>query len=697
MKNLILFLIFFPFLISANDKKLPSKIDAVTVYLSGAEVSRSSICNLSAGTTEVIFTGLSHKIDESSIQISGLQGVSILSISYDINYLVKKEGSPESELLQSQIEMFESKIAFLKNKIAGLVEEEQVLNANRAVGTRLRPLDLENIKQVSTYYRERITAIKDDIFSTNLEINNIAKDVRAIQKQMTELNNAPEKEEGRLIIKFDAPMDANLNLKMKYTVTDAGWIPNYDIKSKDINTPLNLTYKAHVYQKTGNNWNNVKIILSTGNPSVMMSKPNLGAKFLNFTNGYRPRNNTTKKQRYVYNPSVNQVTGTILDESGAPLPGANILVKGTNNGTQTDFDGYFSLDVKSGHELVVSYLGFHNESIPIYSSVMNVRLEEDAAALEEVVVSGYGTQRKNAFTGAVSSVDINRTLSGKSAGIHVRGNSSVKGANSYTSAPQPPLYVIDGIVTEGFVDGDLDENEIQSVEVLKGESALAIYGQRGNNGIIIITTKKSTAQDDVTSTKFVIKKPYSIASDGDITVIEVNTFKLEAKYEYFAAPIINENVFLTTTFSDWEKLNLLPGETSIYFKGTYAGKTTIDPYTTKKKMTVSMGIDPNITVTRKQNKSFKSKSFMGSNRILDRAYDLEVKNNKSVAIELRLVDRIPISQDKEIKVDDIEKNQAKYEAEKGLLTWELNLSPQETKTESFSFMVKYPKHKRISI
>ena len=515
---------------------------------------------------------------------------------------------------------------------------------------------------------------------------------------MAELNNTPEKEQGEIKIKFDAPIASKLNLIVTYQVEDAGWIPNYDIKSKDINTPLSLSYKAHVYQKTGNDWNNVNIILSTGNPTINVAKPNLSTKYLNYTNGYQNRNmNTTKKKRYVYNPSVRQVTGTVVDDSGAPLPGASIVVKGTSNGTQTDFDGHFSLDVQNGQELAVSYIGFNNTQIPIYSSVMNIRLDQNIAylndvalELDEVVVTGYGTQRKSHTTASVSSV-----VSGRISGVKTEGSKKLRGSSSVRT--KQPRYIIDGVPSSGFEDGDLDMNEIQSVEVLKGKKATAIYGSRGADGIILITTKKSSIQDDVTTTKFVIKKPYSIVSDGDITSIEINTFKLDATYLYLAAPIINENVFLTTTFDNWEQYNLLPGEASIYFKGTYAGKTTIDPYTTKKEMTVSLGIDQNIAVTRKQNNNFKSKSFTGSNRILDKMYDLEIKNNKAVAIDIKLVDRIPISQQKEIKVDDIETFDANYDAKKGLLLWEMNLKPQTTEKKSFSFQVKYPKGQRISI
>ncbi len=386
----------------------------------------------------------------------------------------------------------------------------------------------------------------------------------------------------------------------------------------------------------------------------------------------------------------------VTDESGEPLPGVNVVVKGTRNGTQTDFDGYFSIQTNEGSELSFSYIGYHVDTIPIYSSVMNVRMEEDVSTLDEVVVTAQGIRKKHHSLGfAVSSVTA-EYLDGKTAGLNVRGSSS-RNWETPKATLKPPLYIIDGVPVADFVAGDLDENEIQSIDVLKGKEATAVYGTDGHHGVVVITTKKSTLKEDATNTRFVIKKPYSVASDSDITAIEINTFTLKAAYEYFAAPLVNENVFLTTTFSDWEQYQLLPGEASVYFKGGYAGKTTIDPYTTQKEMVISLGIDPNITVTRKQNKNFKSKSFTGSNRILDRTYDLEVKNNKTTAIDLKLMDRIPISQNKEIKLDDIVLNDADYEKTKGLLTWKLKLKAQETSKKQFSFQVKYPKYKHISI
>ena len=407
MKKLVLLLIILPFALLGKDPEVTSTIKEVTIYLNGAQITRTAACKLPSGASEIILTGLSTKIDESTIQISGLQAVSILAMSYDINYLAKEVSTSETLELQEDIAALEGQIAALKNSISGLEEEEQLIYANRSINNRLQSFDLEKIKAVSTYYRTRITEIKDEIFKTNRKINSLNSDIRAITSQMAEINNAPEKEQGEIKIKFDAPIASSLTLSISYQVKDAGWIPNYDIKSNDIGMPLALGYKAHVYQKTGNDWNNVNITLSTGNPNVNVAKPNLGIQYLDFTNGYSTMNRpATRKTRYVYNPSVKTVTGTVLDESGSPLPGANVLVKGTSNGTTTDFDGHFSLNVTDGQEVSVSYIGFHTTALPIYSSVMNIRLDEDASQLDEVIVTAYGTQKKNDITGAVSSVGI---------------------------------------------------------------------------------------------------------------------------------------------------------------------------------------------------------------------------------------------------------------------------------------------------
>ena len=683
MKKLVTLLLLIPIVAFGNDQKIPTNIKEVTVYLSGAQITRTAQLQLAIGANEISFTGLSPKIDESSIQISGLKSVSILSVAFDLDYLEPSKDNPEVALLELRIIATNHTVAKLQNKIAGLVEEQKVINANRLVSGENLTLDLERIKEISTYYRQRMTAIKNEIFDTNIEINKLKLEVGFLQKQMTEINSSPIKEHGVVRLKLDAPVATSLTLQISYTIQDAGWIPNYDIKSWQINDPLRLTYKAHVYQRSGIDWENVKINLSSGSPSLNVAKPNLTTKYLDFVSRHAKRSDgPVQKQKYFHNPTVKKVVGQVTDESGLPLPGVNISVIGTSNATTTDFDGNYSLDVLNGQGLTYSYIGFKSVEIPVYSSIMNLQLQEDAQHLDEVVVVAYGSS--------------SNTLQGKAAGIRIRGAAS-NPSDEKSPEVKLPLYIIDGVPVADFMDGDLDEDEIQSIEVLKGSNAEALYGVRATNGVVLISTKKSYLKEGITDTRFEIKKPYSILSDGDITAIELNSFDLQADYEHFAAPILNENVFMTATFKDWEQHNLLPGEANVYFEGAFAGKTSIDPYTTKKEMTLSLGIDPNITVVRKQDKNFKSKSFTGSNRILDRTYELVVKNNKSVPINIKLMDRVPLSQNKEIKVDDIETFNADYDSKKGLLVWKLEVAPKASKTEVFSFKVRYPKFRTISL
>jgi len=206
-----------------------------------------------------------------------------------------------------------------------------------------------------------------------------------------------------------------------------------------------------------------------------------------------------------------KITGTVTDASdGSPLPGANILIQGTTQGTVTDVDGVYSIEAPADAVLIISYMGYLSENIDVDGKTkINVVLTPDLARLDEVVVIGYGTMKKSDLTGAVSSLkeeDIKsikasnaiEVLQGKIAGVDMtrsdgRAGSGysilIRGARSF-SASNAPLYIVDGIDYGSNI--DINPNDIASMEVLKDASSTAIYGSRGANGIVLITTKKGT-------------------------------------------------------------------------------------------------------------------------------------------------------------------------------------------------------------
>ena len=206
-----------------------------------------------------------------------------------------------------------------------------------------------------------------------------------------------------------------------------------------------------------------------------------------------------------------EVTGTVSDANG-PLPGASVVENGTTNGTQTDFDGNFILEVGENATLMFSYIGYSTTEIVVgEQTILNVTLAEDAQALDEVVIIGYGKSvRKEDLTGAVSVVgvkdlekspliNVDQALQGRASGVQLTQSSGapgaglkirVRGSNSITGS-NSPLVVVDGLIDVDI--NSVNPNDIQSISVLKDASSTAIYGNRGANGVVIITTKKGTS------------------------------------------------------------------------------------------------------------------------------------------------------------------------------------------------------------
>lgn len=204
-----------------------------------------------------------------------------------------------------------------------------------------------------------------------------------------------------------------------------------------------------------------------------------------------------------------KVTGKVVDNMGEPMIGVSIQEKGTTNGVISDFDGNYNLSVKQGAVLVFSYIGYVMQEHQAVAGTLNVTLKEDTKALEEVVVVGYGVQKKSSVTGAISQVKAedmqNRTitsaaqaLQGKTAGVQLISTSSALGSSptirvrGYSSnVSSDPLYVVDGVRTTDI--SGIDPNDIASMEVLKDAASAAIYGAEAGNGVILITTKKGKA------------------------------------------------------------------------------------------------------------------------------------------------------------------------------------------------------------
>lgn len=207
------------------------------------------------------------------------------------------------------------------------------------------------------------------------------------------------------------------------------------------------------------------------------------------------------------------ISGTVSDDSGLPLPGATVLLKGTSSGTSTDFDGKYSISTNTGATLVYSFVGYKTQEVTVGSSnTINVTMQESASALEEVVVVAYGTQKKEEITGSVTTIkteqlsdiptaSVVQGLVGQVAGVQIINQSGAPGADPTVrfrgigsiNSSSAPLYVVDGVVFNGNLNS-INPQDIEAMSFLKDASANALYGSRGANGVVIITTKKGLSE-----------------------------------------------------------------------------------------------------------------------------------------------------------------------------------------------------------
>lgn len=281
------------------------------------------------------------------------------------------------------------------------------------------------------------------------------------------------------------------------------------------------------------------------------------------------------------------ISGTVTSQSdGLTLPGVNVIVKGTSIGASTDFDGNYTIDVSgSGVVLVFSYVGYATQEVVVGdSNTVNVALTEDLAALDEVVVVGYGARKKSDITGAVSSVkseelnafpllNAEQALQGRAAGVVVQSNNGgepgapinikIRG-NTSINASSAPLIVVDG-----FVGATMPQpNDIESMEVLKDASATAIYGSRGSNGVVLVTTKKGRSGKMIIE----INSNYSIQNTAsELDLLNADEF---AAYQQ----TINSGYTQGPANTDWQDLLYRSGSTQNHQFSFSGGSENVNFY-----------------------------------------------------------------------------------------------------------------------
>jgi hypothetical protein len=606
----------------AQSIAVSSKIENVTVFLNGAQVTRSAHVSLPIGKTELIFKGISPQINKQSIQVKSESRFTILSVNHQLGSLLDKAVQEEITKIENQKRLVEDKINLERNYLLIFKREEEMLLKNQVVGGQQAGMKVADLKESVEYQRQRMQEVLLKKLEYEKNIQKLEDEVKKLNQQLTEMNTKKDVQVSEIVVTVLAKENiSNTPISITYFVKNAGWTPTYDFRVEKLTQPINLAYKANIFQYSGEDWKEVKLSFSTANPYKSGNAPILQKWVLGEKNDYSEYyNSIVKGENESINANQSEVWGRVSAKSDKlGLPGTSVTLKGTTLGTSTDANGNYRLTIPPTFYdkkavLVFASIGFQTIEKVINSNRIDVVLDESVAQLQEVVVTGYG-------------------ISGRVAGL------SVGDDRDYNKLKIP-----------------IDISEI----------------------------------DAPTSQAFDILIPYTIPSDGKVYMVEIKEENIPATFEHFCIPKIDTDVFLHAHIIDWEKYKLLPGEASLFIDNTFLGKSKLNLFN-KDTLSLSFGRDKNVIVSRTMIKSYQKKQMIGSNKTEQFSYEIVARNTKKEAINLLIEDQFPISNNKEVSIEDKDAPEAEINAETGKIKWKLNLASAKEYKVSLKYTIKSPK------
>lgn len=684
-----MFALLFSFLLFINPVQesdtltVTSEISDVTVFQNQAQIHRTQEVKLKSGITTVVFEGLSEFVNTESIQLKGDGRYTLLSLTTRNNYTEEQTWSGDVKQLRIQREELQSVIE-TKNAETEVVNSEiELLNATQEI-IKNNKLSSTELNELLTLYRTNLSALLNKRNALRKEIQKLNSDLRDIQQQINESGQVERSRFVEVVAEIQSETAQTLDFDLTYLVYNAGWTPTYDIRSKDISSPMEISYKANIYQNTGIDWKDVTFTINSGDPSSSAIKPELNPFRLGWANQNSGRTQQTSSNISITsNGERGIVRGRVFDrETGETLPGTNVSIIGTTQGAATNANGSFELPVLSNgrYSLRFDFIGFKSITVPLTISnngyYLTVPLEEEMVMGEEVVVASVPIQ----------------------SGISIRGVGSV-------AAYSQPLYVVDGEIMSNDeatnLIQEIGESNVASMDVLKGNEATNLYGSKASGGVIIITTKRealitSELTSNQTSFSYEIGIPYSVPSDGKEHTVEIKREKVDASYTFSTVPKLSNFAYLVGNIPDWNKLNLIEGNANIYFDNSFVGTTFLSPEAFEDSLAISLGKDERIVIERNKRNEFSKKNFF-RNKVRELySYEINIRNTKSETITIDVEDQIPLSTNGDINVSNKELSGGTLDEETGLINWKMTLAPGTTKTLILEFEIEYPKGKRIN-
>ncbi|MDF7667343.1 mucoidy inhibitor MuiA family protein [Orbaceae bacterium ESL0727] len=536
IKKIALFMLLIAGNAAASGQVTNLTLNKVTLFLQGAELQSQAMVAVEKGQNKVLLTGLANEISNSNdikVAFADIPDAKISLQSIDMESLPEdSQNNSKLKTLQDKLKQLEAEYQATEIQFAAVSEIITLLQNNRIDSlVKSSPNLLMDMKNTLEFVKTNLTASLTEQAALQTKLQDLNQQVEACRAQVDHESAMAKPSTHAVVLGIDSDKAVTLPISISYVIQNAAWRPTYEIHVADINSPLQLIYKAGIYQDSGLDWDNLDLTLSTANPSVGITPPTL-------------------------------------------LPWR----------------------------------------IDLHAKNSNPRLmDKRAPAVEPTAEDDESTT---------------------------------------THLAQP---------TADY----LANNFVENVD--------------NPTGIDL---------------QFTLKLPHTIKNDSDNDMLILQKKALKADYRYVAIPKLDQAVFLQAQLSDWNKLNLLRGDATIFYANNYVGVTTIDPSKITDKLDIALGRDKGIVIARNRDLNETSApSLLGSKISQKYSYSIDVKNNKTLPITVVVYDELPVIQNQVVVMDDTKYDGASYDKESGLLEWALPLQAEEAKNVHFSFKLTYPKDK----
>lgn len=278
-----------------NEKNVDSKITDVTVFLNKAQVTREVKTRIEPGRVNLVVRGLTSQLDPESIQVTGKGSFIILGISHQQNYLSELNMPKSLKALKDSVEQLQKQLQLEQSQKEILNKEEQMLLSNQKIGGTTQNLTVAELKAMADFYRSRLGDIVTSRMKQDDKIRKINERIVKLNNQINSQNEMYGRNTSEIVVSISAEAATSVDLDVNYVVANAGWYPIYDVRAMNTKSPLQLSYKANVFQSTGEEWKSVKLKLSTANPNQSGLKPELSSWYLDF---YQPIAYGLERKKY---------------------------------------------------------------------------------------------------------------------------------------------------------------------------------------------------------------------------------------------------------------------------------------------------------------------------------------------------------------------------------------------------------------